>query len=530
MSRAYSDIAFTPTVRAVQTRLGSRSGYEPLDHTEDRRDALGDAEAAFIEARDGFYQATVSETGWPYVQFRGGPAGFLKVLDAKTIGYADFRGNVQYISIGNLNGNERVSIILMDYANQRRLKILGRVRLVDERDDPALVARLELPHYRARVERAVLITVEAYDWNCPQHITPRFTEQEIALAVAPLHAEITTLKKALAESVGAHPAPAVLGNGALPLQISAVRQLTSQVRAFELRAPDGSELPLVQAGAHIDVPVPLANGVTSTRRYSITSHPQQRSVYEIAVLREDAGRGGSTAVHAAFQLGMALHCALPGNDFALHADARPTVLIAGGIGITPIQAMAHHLRSVGRRFELHYAARSAAQAAYLPTLAQEFGTELRLYAADQGHRLDVASVLARAAADAVFYVCGPAALIDAVRAAARLAGIPEDRVRFERFLAAPVTATNKPVDVLLQRSGKRVRVAPDQTILEAVEAAGIAAPAGCRNGSCGTCRVKVLGGKPLHRDVALSDDERTRAGLMCICVSRAESAGLTLDL
>jgi predicted pyridoxine 5'-phosphate oxidase superfamily flavin-nucleotide-binding protein len=200
MSRAYSDIAFTPTVRAVQTRLGSRSGYEPLDHTDDRRDALGDAEAAFIEARDGFYQATVGETGWPYVQFRGGPAGFLKVLDAKTIGYADFRGNVQYISVGNLNGNDRVSIILMDYANRRRLKILGRVRLVDERDDPALVARLELPHYRARVERAVVITVEAYDWNCPQHITPRFTEQEIAQAVAPLHAEISTLKKALAES------------------------------------------------------------------------------------------------------------------------------------------------------------------------------------------------------------------------------------------------------------------------------------------------------------------------------------------
>ncbi len=530
MSRAYSDIAFTPTVRAVQTRLGSRSGYEPLDHTDDRRDALGDAEAAFIEARDGFYQATVSETGWPYVQFRGGPTGFLKVLDAKTIGYADFRGNVQYISVGNLNGNDRVSIILMDYANQRRLKILGRVRLVDERDDPGLVARLEVPHYRARVERAVVITVDAYDWNCPQHITPRFTEQEVAQAVEPLHAEITGLKKALARSTGAHHPSATIGNGPLALQISAVRQLTPRVRAFELRAADGAELPLVQAGAHLDVPVPLAGGVTSTRRYSITSHPQQRSVYEIAVLREDAGRGGSVAVHAAFQLGLILNCQAPGNGFPLHADTRPTVLIAGGIGITPLQAMAHRLRSAGRRFELHYSARSAAQAAYLPTLAQEFGPELRFYPADQGQRLDVAKVLARAAADAVFYVCGPAALIDAVHAAARLAGIPEERVRSERFLAAPIASTDRPVDLLLQRSGRRIRVAPDQSILEAVEAAGVAAPAGCRNGSCGTCRVKVIGGTPLHRDAALSEEERTKAGLMCICVSRAASAGLTLDL
>jgi len=206
MGRAFSDIAFTPTVRAMQTRMGSRSIYAPQDQTRDRRDALTSNEVEFIEARDGFYQATVSESGWPYVQFRGGPTGFLKVLDAKTIGYADFRGNVQYISVGNLQGNDRVAIILMDYAHRRRLKILGRVRLVDAADDPALMSRLELPGYQARVERAFVITIEGYDWNCPQHITPRFTEAEIEEAVAPLHAEIAQLKAALkAAQAGAAP-------------------------------------------------------------------------------------------------------------------------------------------------------------------------------------------------------------------------------------------------------------------------------------------------------------------------------------
>jgi len=198
MSRAYSDLAFTPTVRAMQTRMGSRSSYARLDQAEDRRDALTAREAEFIHERDGFYQATVSETGWPYVQFRGGPAGFLKVLDARTLAYADFRGNLQYISVGNLEGNDRVSLMLMDYANQRRLKILGRVRLVSAADDPNLLARLRLPRYRAQVERAFVITVEAYDWNCPQHITPRFTEAEIEQAVLPLRTELEQARLELA--------------------------------------------------------------------------------------------------------------------------------------------------------------------------------------------------------------------------------------------------------------------------------------------------------------------------------------------
>lgn len=198
MSRAFSDIAFTPAVRAMQTQMGTRSAYAPMDHSEEREDALGAAEVAYIQARDGFYQATVSETGWPYVQFRGGPAGFLKVLDAQTIAYADFRGNVQYVSVGNLQGNDRVAIILMDYAHRRRLKLLGRARLVTQAEDPALMARLVVPVYRARVERAAVITVDAFDWNCPQHITPRFTEAEVGAGMAPLRAEIERLRTALA--------------------------------------------------------------------------------------------------------------------------------------------------------------------------------------------------------------------------------------------------------------------------------------------------------------------------------------------
>ena len=198
MGRAFAELAFSPAVRALQTRLGSRAAYARLDAAPERHDALTPREAAFIERIDGFCQATVGEDGWPYVQFRGGPPGFLRVLDERTIAYADRRGNRQYISAGNLQGNDRVALILIDHARRQRLKILGRARLLETGIDAALLERLSVPGDATPVERLVLVRVEAYDWNCPQHITPRYTEAEIAAASAPLHEEIARLKAALA--------------------------------------------------------------------------------------------------------------------------------------------------------------------------------------------------------------------------------------------------------------------------------------------------------------------------------------------
>ncbi len=195
MARAFAEIAFTPSVLAAQEQQGSAGSYARFLSAEaDGGDRLTAAEMAFIAARDGFYQATVSETGWPYVQFRGGPAGFLKVLDDKTIAYADFRGNRQYLSVGNLSENDRVALILVDYPNRRRLKLWGRARLVDRHADPELIAGLFDDGYRARPERAVVITVEAFDWNCPQHIPQRFTIAEFEQALAPLREELGRLR------------------------------------------------------------------------------------------------------------------------------------------------------------------------------------------------------------------------------------------------------------------------------------------------------------------------------------------------
>lgn len=196
MGHKFAELAFTPEVKAAQERNGSRLAYARMEAGEDHHNVLGPSEAGFIAARDSFYMATVSETGWPYIQHRGGPIGFVRALDDKTIGFADFRGNRQYVSVGNLQSEDRVSLFLMDYPNRARLKILGRARIVDANDKETL-RRLSMPEYRVQVERGILISIEAFDWNCPQHITPRFTLAEIEEGTAPLRQRIAELEEAL---------------------------------------------------------------------------------------------------------------------------------------------------------------------------------------------------------------------------------------------------------------------------------------------------------------------------------------------
>lgn len=172
----FSLIAYTPAVQDAQRHyagLPQEVISEPVQ--------FGDAERSFIEDRDGFYLATVNSDGWPYVQFRGGPRGLLRVLDGTTIGWADFRGNRQYVSVGNLADSDRISLILMDYGRRRRLKLFARASVVDAENDPDLAERLTIPGYRGRVERCVTAKVVAFDWNCPQHITPRWSKEEWAL-------------------------------------------------------------------------------------------------------------------------------------------------------------------------------------------------------------------------------------------------------------------------------------------------------------------------------------------------------------
>ncbi len=193
MSHGFLDIAATPSVRAAQAAMGSDRIWQ--DFKGHRAfDKFTPNEAAFIAQRDSFYMATTSETGWPYVQHRGGPRGFLKVVDEKRLAFADYRGNRQYISLGNLTADDRAALILMDYAGRTRLKIYAHIEALPLEADPALALLVAEPGYKAKAERILLLRLVAFDWNCPQHITPRFTEAEIADAVQPIRDRLSTLE------------------------------------------------------------------------------------------------------------------------------------------------------------------------------------------------------------------------------------------------------------------------------------------------------------------------------------------------
>jgi predicted pyridoxine 5'-phosphate oxidase superfamily flavin-nucleotide-binding protein len=193
MAYGFLDIATTPSVKAAQVANGSAALWARAKTNKDHS-RFTVAETEFIAACDSFYMSTVSETGWPYVQHRGGPVGFLRVIDDWTLAFPDFRGNRQYISVGNIAANDRAALLIMDYPNRRRLKIYARIEVKDLKIDPQLAEAQMLPGYRAKPERTFLLHLEAFDWNCPQHITPRFTERQIEAALAPVGARIAQLE------------------------------------------------------------------------------------------------------------------------------------------------------------------------------------------------------------------------------------------------------------------------------------------------------------------------------------------------
>jgi uncharacterized protein len=200
MSRSFAERAFTPLVKKQQEQHGSRRQYGRMEEVGEAGDRLTDFEREFIAGRDGFYMASTGETGWPYIQYRGGAQGFLHVLDDRTLGFADLRGNKQYITMGNLEHDDRVALFLMDYAHQLRLKILGRAVVREanggESDAAAaeLIAKLKVPGEKTPTEHAVIIHVEAFDWNCPQHITPRYTLEELAGTLEPIRKRMEALE------------------------------------------------------------------------------------------------------------------------------------------------------------------------------------------------------------------------------------------------------------------------------------------------------------------------------------------------
>ena len=316
----------------------------------------------------------------------------------------------------------------------------------------------------------------------------------------------------------------------LRLQLRAIRWEGEHIHAFELCHPDDSALPAFEAGAHVDVQLP--GGLT--RSYSLAGDPQDRSHWLLGVLREAQGRGGSKALHDQVRVGDMLTVSAPRQAFGLAdpATQRHAVLLAGGIGITPLKSMAHALAARGASFELHYCARSARHAAFLKTLRAVVpagAMHLHLDGGQPDQGLDIAALLRHPRAGTHLYYCGPSGFMQACAQAS--AHWPADGVHFEHFKppqpAAPM-AVDGAFEVHLARRGLTLQVQADQTIVRAIELAGHRVPTSCLSGLCGACKTDYLEGEVDHQDFILSDDEKQRC--LTLCVSRALSPRLVLDL
>jgi vanillate O-demethylase ferredoxin subunit len=311
----------------------------------------------------------------------------------------------------------------------------------------------------------------------------------------------------------------------MKLEVVSRATLPPRVVAFRLRDAGGAELPPFAPGDHVEVVVPHPDGPLP-RAYSLVSDPEDRSVYEIAVRKADPGRGGSAYLHRHVHEGDQLDVSAPRREFPLHDGPEHAVLIAGGIGITPLLPMARHLVRAGRSFELHQAASSAAELVYRDELSA-MGIPRYVVHTPGRATLDVATVLEHAPAGAHVYVCGPHPLIDAARRAVQRLGWPASRLHRESFGAAP-SPDDGPLRLRLLQSGVELQVAPGTPLLDALLDAGTFMPYECRRGECGSCVVTVVEGTPRHRDVCLSDESRRTS--LCTCVSWAEGPDLVLDV
>ncbi|PKO28873.1 MAG: oxidoreductase [Betaproteobacteria bacterium HGW-Betaproteobacteria-9] len=317
-----------------------------------------------------------------------------------------------------------------------------------------------------------------------------------------------------------------------PLLVRVARKHTEalDICSLDLVAEPGHSLPTFSAGAHIDVHLP--NGLV--RQYSLCNPPGETGRYQIAVLRDPSSRGGSQAVHDLLPEGATLHISAPKIHFPLAADAAHHLLLAGGIGITPLLAMAEHLTSQGECFELHHCTRSRDRTPFVARVAASAFARHTHHHFDDGdavQKLDIAATLQRAPDGTHLYGCGPQGFMDAVLNAGRAQGWPEERLHREYFAAAPVDHANDgSFELEIASSGRVIPVRADQTALAALLAAGLDIPMSCEQGVCGTCLTRVKAGTPDHRDQYLTPEEQAANDQFLPCCSRSTSARLVLDL
>jgi len=461
---------------------------------------LNETQQTLIKSADTLFVGSAHPEQGVDASHRGGHPGFVRIINNRQLRIPDFSGNSMFNTLGNFTSYPYAGLIFIDFERSRLLQLTGRAEILWDVDDPQGETggtqrywQFNITHWQ---ESAI-----------PYHFTWEFLDYS---------PHIPEQKKAITENK-------------LSLIVEQIEQQSDHVKSFRLRAPGGGQLPAFQPGAHIQVKVQQGNGNQAYRHYSLLSNPYHREYYEIGILKEPEGRGGSLYMHEQINEGDSIEIHAPINEFAMASNAKHSILIAGGIGITPILSMMHKLVSDKQSFEMHYSSRTLEGLAFHNYIEQIAGDKAHFYTTrePQGERLNLEQLLSTPKPGVHIYFCGPRRMIAAIRDTAETLGWPAAQIHFESFGAQPL-ADDQPIRVHLAKSNKTITVPANQTILDTLLDAGVDVPHDCKRGECSFCTAQVLEGEPDHRDLCLSSEKK--ASSMCVCVSRAKGEGLKLNL
>ena len=462
---------------------------------------LNEAQKALIAGADTFFVASAHPDHGVDTSHRGGHPGFVQILNDRQLRIPDFAGNSMFNTLGNFVSYPYAGLVFIDFECGRLLQLTGRPDILWDLDDPKEEAGGTRRYWQFEMSGWQECTLPfRLDWELLDY-SPFIPEQRRETRV----------------------------DSTLSLRVERIQRETEHIKSFCLCAADGGLLPEFEAGAHIQVKVQLPDGSDAERHYSLLSDPNNREFYEIGVLAEPGGRGGSLYLHERIKEGDVIESRVPKNEFPMAGSANHSVLIAGGIGITPILSMLHSLATEGRSFEMHYSARTYSELALRDRIGKIAGDSVHFYASrdPHGQRLDLGRILSTPRPGVHVYICGPRRMISAVREMAAALGWPSAQIHFESFGAEP-SADDRPIRVHLAKSNMTLTVPAELSILDTLLDAGVDVPHDCKRGECTMCTTRVLNGEPDHRDLCLNSEQRVSS--MCVCVSRARGEELQLDL
>ncbi|TQV88171.1 pyridoxamine 5'-phosphate oxidase family protein [Aliikangiella coralliicola] len=433
---------------------------------------------------------------------RGGFPGFVEVIDGKTLRIPDYRGNSMFNTLGNIENFPFASIVFIDFENLKILQLSGRAKILWDQHDPTDKTAGTRRFWTLAVDDWQETTLpDAVNWKLLDYSphNPRETKNTQQ-----------TIRR-------------------LELKVEKIEQKSKRVKLFRLVSQKGELLPAFEPGAHLPIEINLSTGEKVKRHYSLLSSSHDNRFYEIAVQLEAQGRGGSMFIHQQITVGSTITSGQPQNNFPLSPISGHTILIAGGIGITPILSMLRKLSEEKRSFEIHYAARNPSEFIFFKTINSLAGDKASFYhsSGPSPKRLPLQKIMESAPGHSHLFICGPARMINSARTLTEGLNWSHSRLHFESF-GATNSADDKAIDVTLKKSARVIKVKPTETILDALIKSNVPIPFDCKRGECGMCATKIISGQPEHRDIYLNQDERAQQ--ICVCVSRAKGSQLTLDL